>query len=72
MLPILLHVHPLIMAEALPSNLPPNVNRGPIALGVVSFAFALATIFVALRVYVRLVKHAHGWDDFTIYVAWVR
>ena len=61
-----------MMSEALPSNLPPNVNRGPVAVGVVSFAFALATVSVALRVYVRFKKHAHGWDDYMIYCAWVR
>lgn len=60
-----------MMAEALPSNLPPDVNRGPVALGIISFVFALATIFVALRIYVRFKKHAHGWDDAMIYIAWV-
>ena len=60
------------MAAALPNILPPDADRGPVALGIISFAFALATVFVALRVYVRFMKHAHGWDDFMIYVAWVR
>ena len=59
------------MAQGLPSNLPSDVSRGPLALGIISFAFTLATILVGLRVYVRLKKHAHGWDDYTIYAAWV-
>lgn len=60
------------MAKILPGNVPPDVNRGPMAIGVVSVAFTLATVFVALRIYVRWKKHAHGWDDFMIYFAWVR
>ena len=60
------------MTEASSSNLPPDVNRGPVAVGVGSSAFALATVFVALRMYIRFKKHAHGWDDYMIYCAWVR
>lgn len=59
------------MADASLSSPPADVNRGGEVVGLLSFGFALATILVALRFYVRIQKHAHGWDDYMIYVAWV-
>lgn len=53
-------------------QLPVDINRGPEIVGITSSFFALATVLIALRLFVRIQKHAHGWDDYMIYIAWVR
>ena len=52
-------------------TLPPDESRGSLLLGITAFVFVLSTITLALRIYVRFKKNAFGWDDYTIFVAWV-
>lgn len=49
----------------------PDVNRGPVVLALSWTTVSLATMFVALRLYVRCKKRANGWDDYLIYIALV-
>ena len=51
--------------------IPPDHNRGPIILAVQFSTLGVAIIVVLLRFYVRLNLRAHGWDDYTIYLALV-
>lgn len=56
---------------AQPNPLPPDVDIGPILLGV-SFAFVFPSVFLTgLRVWVRARDKTLGWDDGTILVATV-
>lgn len=53
------------------SALPPDESLGPLALGLLGTAFAICTITIGLRFYVRFTRRTHGWDDYLIYLAWV-
>ncbi|KAI9812642.1 MAG: hypothetical protein M1827_004631 [Pycnora praestabilis] len=57
------------MAGTAPANLPPDVNLGPMVLGLLWGTTTLATIVVGLRAYVRLITRAQGWDDYFAYIA---
>jgi hypothetical protein len=58
------------MASPPPVNLPPDESRGGIINIVTWVGTAISTIFVVLRIYVRVwVTHSPGWDDALIVVA---
>ena len=50
---------------------PPDHNRGPIILALQFSTLGVAIIVVLLRFYMRLKLRAHGWDNYTIYLALV-
>jgi len=51
------------MAESM-ANLPPDVNKGPMELGIAITLTVLALIQVGLRLHTRIfVSRAMGWDD---------
>lgn len=59
------------MAELRSDSLPPDVNRGPMIVGISWASASLAIVAVALRISIRFKKRAHGWDDYVIYTALV-
>ena len=61
-------IEPISMASKLP---PPDESRAPLVNGILWSAFALASVAVILRFWIRLKRQAHGWDDYTIYLAYV-
>ena len=59
------------MASTNAPQIPPDNNRGPGLLAADWLTIGLGIVTNMLRFYMRLKKHAHGWDDYTIYVALV-
>lgn len=49
----------------------PDDDLGPLYLAISWTTVSLATILVALRLYVRCNMRASGWDDYLIYLALV-
>ena len=49
----------------------PDENLGPMFLALSWTTMILATVLVALRLYVRCRTHANSWDDYLIYFALV-
>ena len=52
-------------------SLPPNDDRGPGLLGFVYVSFALASLVLATRVFVRVRLRSLGLDDYLMVLAWV-
>lgn len=49
---------------ATPTALPPDINRGPLELGITIALFALAALQIGLRLQTRIfLSRAVGWDD---------
>ncbi|KAL9092297.1 MAG: hypothetical protein Q9165_004471 [Trypethelium subeluteriae] len=55
------------------SSPPPNTNLGPVVLGITWAFSSLSTITVAARLYVRTILRPGnlGWDDWTMFTAWL-
>ena len=48
-------------------------NRGPMFLAVITAGFVLCTIVVLIRFVTRVcIKRNAGYDDLTMFLAWVR
>ncbi|KAI9877447.1 MAG: hypothetical protein M1830_003869 [Pleopsidium flavum] len=59
------------MAIAHSVNHPPDIDKGPMVMGLCWATTALAIIAVWLRAYVRTKTRAQGWDDYVAYMAMV-
>lgn len=49
----------------------PDENLGPMFLAISWTTVSLASVLVALRLFVRCKTHANSWDDYLIYLALV-
>ncbi|KAI0550474.1 hypothetical protein F4679DRAFT_542537 [Xylaria curta] len=49
----------------------PDVDRGPIIIGVYSAECVVSLIFLALRIWARSKISATGWDDVSMIITWV-
>lgn len=57
---------------ALVAAYPPTDDRRPLVVGVTSFLWGLSTLGVFMRFLVRRKRRIHGWDDYLLYLSWVR
>ena len=53
-------------------QLPPDIDNGPYLKAVWWTELSIATVFIILRLWSRLVKRTHGLDDALMIGSWVR